>query len=63
MPLFLVEPGIAVRDDISYIVADRDRDIVVLISVPKVNLSGDVLKPESPGVCVQRGVLIGPVNP
>ena len=52
MPLFLVEPGVAVRDGISYVVADRDRDILVLLSVPKVNLSGDVLKPESPGVCV-----------
>jgi hypothetical protein len=62
MPLFLVEPGVAVGDGIRHVVADRDRDIVVLLSVPKVNLNGDVLKPESPGLRVQRRVLIGPAT-
>ena len=48
MPLFLVELGNAVGDGLSYIAADRDRDIGGLPSVPKMNWGGDLLNPESP---------------
>jgi hypothetical protein len=59
MPLFLIEPGVAAGDSICYEATDRDWDVVVQLTMPKVNLSSDLLKLESPGLCVQSGFVIG----
>ena len=63
MSLVFNEPGVAVRDGISNVLADRDKDIPVLSSVPQVNLGSDVLKSESPRACVQPSFVMDTGNP
>ncbi len=63
MSLVFDEPGVADRDGIGDVVADRNRDILVLSSVPQVNLGSDVLKSEAPRPCVLPSFVMDPGNP
>ncbi len=63
MSLVFDEPGVAIRDGIRNVAGDRNRDILVLSSVPQVNLGSDVLKLESPRACVQPRFVMDTGNP
>ena len=53
----------AVWEGAGNMAAHRDKDVVVLLSVPQMDLGSDILKRESPWVGVQAGFVVGTGNP